>query len=235
MTTLLLRLAGPLQSWGDSSRFTLRGTRREPTKSGVVGLLAAALGRQRGEAIDDLARLRMAVRTDQPGSLLEDFQTAEDAKGRKMPLTRRLYLADAVFTVAIEGEQDFLRTLSEALSSPVFPPYLGRRSCPPNTPIVIGMSELGAKEALAPLNTSWQASSWFKKRRGTLGYQADLVFEVDASIEPEPGHILETVRDVPLSFDREHRKYGWRTVARTSVSMLDPKHAPHDPFSILEA
>lgn len=234
MTTLLLRLAGPLQSWGDSSRFTLRGTRREPTKSGVVGLLAAALGRQRQEAVDDLARLRMAVRTDQPGSLLEDFQTAEGAKAKKMPLTRRLYLADAVFTVTIEGERAFLQTLSEALTVPTFPLYLGRRSCPPNSPIVLGLSELGMKEALEPSNTTWQASEWFKKRRGKLGYQADLVFDVDVSSEVEPGYIVETVRDVPLSFDREYRKYGWRTVARTSISMLEPATSPHDPFSALE-
>jgi len=45
MSVLLLRLAGPLQSWGDSSRFATRGTRREPTKSGVIGMVAAALGR----------------------------------------------------------------------------------------------------------------------------------------------------------------------------------------------
>lgn len=44
MATLLLRLAAPLQSWGSDSKFETRKTGREPTKSGVVGLLAAALG-----------------------------------------------------------------------------------------------------------------------------------------------------------------------------------------------
>lgn len=47
MATLLLRLAAPLQSWGSDSKFETRKTDREPTKSGVVGLLAAALGLRR--------------------------------------------------------------------------------------------------------------------------------------------------------------------------------------------
>ena len=75
MAVLLLKLAGPLQSWGSASRFTDRGTQHEPTKSGVVGLLAAALGRRRTASVDDLASLRFGVRIDQPGTLQDDFQT----------------------------------------------------------------------------------------------------------------------------------------------------------------
>ena len=67
MGTLLLRLAAPLQSWGEDSKFETRRTRREPTKSGVIGLLAAALGRRRDEPLDDLRGLRFAVRVDQEG------------------------------------------------------------------------------------------------------------------------------------------------------------------------
>ena len=75
MSVLLLKLAGPLQSWGADSRFTERKTRHEPTKSGVIGLLAAALGRRRTEPVDDLASLRFGVRIDQPGHYECDFQT----------------------------------------------------------------------------------------------------------------------------------------------------------------
>lgn len=56
MATLLLRLAAPLQSWGADSKFETRKTNREPTKSGVIGLLAAALGLRRDDAAG-LARL----------------------------------------------------------------------------------------------------------------------------------------------------------------------------------
>ena len=67
MAVLLIRLAGPMQSWGDSSRFARRTTRREPTKSGVVGLLASALGRTREDPVEDLAQLELAIRVEQPG------------------------------------------------------------------------------------------------------------------------------------------------------------------------
>ena len=78
MATLLLRLAAPLQSWGADSKFETRKTNREPTKSGVIGLLAAALGLRRDDAAG-LARLNglhFAVRADREGSLLVDFHTA---------------------------------------------------------------------------------------------------------------------------------------------------------------
>ena len=76
-STLLLRLSGPMQSWGASSRFKQRATEQVPTKSGVLGLLAAAQGRQRTDDLQDLAALTFAVRVDQPGSLLRDYQTAQ--------------------------------------------------------------------------------------------------------------------------------------------------------------
>lgn len=91
MATLLLRLAAPLQSWGADSKFETRKTNREPTKSGVIGLLAAALGLRWDDAVG-LARLNgmhFAVRADREGSLLVDFHTAnreEDRKKARLPM-----------------------------------------------------------------------------------------------------------------------------------------------------
>ena len=80
MATLLLRLAAPLQAWGVDSKFEIRKTNREPTKSGVLGLLAAALGlrREDEEGMRELGALRFAVRVDQEGGLLVDFHTANN-------------------------------------------------------------------------------------------------------------------------------------------------------------
>lgn len=80
MATLLLRLAAPLQSWGADSKFEIRKTNREPTKSGVIGLLAAALGlaRDDDQALQRLNGLRFAVRVDQEGQLLRDYHTANN-------------------------------------------------------------------------------------------------------------------------------------------------------------
>ncbi len=65
---LVLRLAGPMQSWGGRSQFNRRDTLTEPTKSGLIGLLAAAQGRRRQDSIEDLLGLTFGVRTDQPAA-----------------------------------------------------------------------------------------------------------------------------------------------------------------------
>ena len=102
MSTLLLRLAGPVQSWGIDSKFEVRRTENAPSKSGVTGLLAAALGIQRNEDISSLNQLRLGVRTDQEGRLLKDFHTAHSEKNSY--ITTRYYLSDAIFLVGLECE-----------------------------------------------------------------------------------------------------------------------------------
>lgn len=140
MSTLLLRLAGPMQSWGVQSHFAMRDTGREPSKSGVVGLLCAALGRPRSAPIDDLSVLRMGVRVDQPGRIAKDFHTAQHvlkaAGGIKdTEPSNRYYLSDAAFLVGLEGPQELLETLRSALQHPVWALYLGRKSFVPSLPV----------------------------------------------------------------------------------------------------
>ncbi|MBB4842874.1 CRISPR system Cascade subunit CasD [Paucibacter oligotrophus] len=140
MATLLLRLQGPLQSWGTSSRFDERDTQLEPSKSGVIGLLCAALGRDRSEPVADLAALRMGVRVDREGVPMRDYQTATGvlAATGKADLERtvvspRYYLADACFLVGLEGsDEPLLRQLQQALRQPVWPLALGRKSFAPS-------------------------------------------------------------------------------------------------------
>ena len=71
MSTLLLRLAGPMQSWGTQSRFTIRDSGLEPSKSGVIGLLCAALGKPRTEeagasepTLEELANVAVFMASD---------------------------------------------------------------------------------------------------------------------------------------------------------------------------
>ncbi|MEU6011640.1 type I-E CRISPR-associated protein Cas5/CasD [Streptomyces sp. NPDC047453] len=70
---LLVRLAAPLQSWGTASRFSRRDTHSRPTKSGVIGLCAAALGHDRAEELGELATVRFGVRADHPGTPVRDY------------------------------------------------------------------------------------------------------------------------------------------------------------------
>lgn len=148
---LLLHMAGPLQSWGDSSRWDYRTTLDHPTRSGVLGILAAALGYRHGRDLSDLEPIQLTVRVDRPGHLIRDFHTVgggDDPK-RKLPRARggrrpdpivshRYYLSDAAFTVAVDGPSELIARVERALRAPVFGTFLGRRSCPPAGPLVIG-------------------------------------------------------------------------------------------------
>lgn len=138
MPTLLLLLAGPLQSWGTTSRFDRRETDQEPSKSGVLGLVCAALGRERAAPLADLVALRMGVRVDRPGVLRYDYQTAQnivraDGTPGAVAQSWRFYLADAVFLVGLEGPDGaLLSQVHEALKNPVWPLSLGRKSYLPS-------------------------------------------------------------------------------------------------------
>ena len=152
--TLLIPLMGPLQAWGLDSRFELRQTAAEPSKSGVIGLCCAALGRDRREAIDDLASLLFGVRVDREGRLTRDFHTARDVIGasgsdRRTVVSTRWYLADAAFLAGLQGPRPLLEAIHAALQNPHWPTHLGRRSCPPTLPPGSGSVEpLHLEEAL---------------------------------------------------------------------------------------
>ncbi|MEU6310824.1 type I-E CRISPR-associated protein Cas5/CasD [Streptomyces sp. NPDC047014] len=241
-SALALRLAGPLQSWGASARFTRRTTETAPTKSGVIGLLAAALGRDRGADLTDLAALRFAVRIDQPGTRLRDFQTAHHADTDKaMPVSQRFYLADAVFVAAVAGEDALIRALHAAVRSPVYLPYLGRRSCPPQGPVDLGLRDAGDPvEALRA--EEWQASDWYREQR-RHDETVTLTILGEGTAGDRAG---DTLRDQPVSFDPRHRRYALRSVVATSVDVPNPlfrapgriRHSPvpvprHEPEALL--
>ena len=151
-TTLLLRLAGPMQSWGTQSRFGIRDTGLEPSKSGVVGLLCAALGWERWREVDDLARLRMGVRVERPGVVRTDYHTVGGGRiggrsygvpkaNRAAPETAqswRQYLSDADFLVGLEARPEDSTLLDEvatALRRPRWQLFLGRKTFVPGVPV----------------------------------------------------------------------------------------------------
>ncbi|MEV7287042.1 type I-E CRISPR-associated protein Cas5/CasD [Streptomyces sp. NPDC056716] len=239
---LTLRLAGPLQSWGASSRFTRRATERAPTKSGVLGLLAAAQGRERDADISDLAALTFAVRLDQPGTRVRDYQTAQHADtGKSMPVSERFYLSDAVFVAAVEGDEALLSSLYAAVRTPVFLPFLGRRSCPPSRPIDLRLHRGASRgDLLRTLRTEpWQASSTVQRRR-VRERRIELEVIADLVAGDGPG---DAIRDQPLSFDPRHRQYGLRGVRSTAVTVPNPLSTTraqsfvppkHDPMELLD-
>ena len=224
MSTLLLRLAAPMQSWGAEAKFDRRTTERTPTKSGVTGLVAAALGRRRDESTEDLAALRFGVRTDREGVLLRDYHTAKSA--RSAYVTNRYYLSDAVFLAALEGDFELLQKIEYALSHPVFPLFLGRRSCPPAGRVSLGIRERATlEEALL----SEPALAQPRGGNGRLRILAETAGD---------GEYTYFLRDVPLSYNQEHRRFGFRRAREYTVprreATLPEKPTEHDPMAELE-
>ncbi len=165
MPTLLLRSVGPMQSWGTISRFDQRDTGKEPSKSGVIGLLAAALGidRESWTSLKPLTHLKMAVRHDRPGVPKRDYQTAgcaesdtvikaDGTQSKDGVVSQRFYLADAAFLVGLACEERYLlERIHAALRDPIWPLALGRKSYVPSEPIWIenGVQDVPLRDALA--------------------------------------------------------------------------------------
>jgi CRISPR system Cascade subunit CasD len=162
--TLFLWLEGPIQSWGERARWSMRDSATEPTKSGVVGLLACALGLDQDEDIRALSqRLHVGARCDRPGMLLKDYQTIQGPWLGGTQLSDRYYLCDATFLVAVQSDDAALiEQLEKAIQNPVWPIFLGRKSCPPCRPPFDGTGDyLTMKAALesVPATTSQQGNT----------------------------------------------------------------------------
>ena len=165
---LALYLDAPLQSWGYQSRFDRRTTLSYPTRSGILGMICAAMGipRPDTEALQELDVLEITVlgfgrpttlvdyhtvgggydRNTQPGMTP---RTAENKVGNNMQ-TYREYLQDARFGVVLAGPSALLSRIGDALRDPIWGIWLGRKCCIPATPVYQGLFDT-VKEAEAHL------------------------------------------------------------------------------------
>ncbi|MGW8376008.1 type I-E CRISPR-associated protein Cas5/CasD [Streptomyces sp. ODS28] len=235
----LIQLAAPLQSWGERSRFVhQRDTAAAPTRSGLIGMLAAAHGRQREEPCEDLAPLRFTVRLDRRGTHLRDLHTvgggmprhltvatAEDKRrsGDKATLlSHRFYLQDAVFTVAVTSDDTaLLERCAARLRRPRWAPYLGRRSCPPSGPLVLTKVTADAATHLlhlplartAPRPGSRQQDSTVSVEFTTDAPLSSLLLESCGQGETVAGE----AQDDPISYLPLDRRYRTRPVHRSTL------------------
>lgn len=215
MNVLLLRLVGPMQSWGVQSRFSVRDTGLEPSKSGVIGLICAALGRARTESVVDLAELKMGVRVEQEGKLTYDFHTAQNvlkASGGKKETepSRRYYLADARFLVGLQGDNvALLQQIQLALRTPVWSLSLGRKSFVPSEPVWLAQG----LQFDTTLDQVFQHFPYLESERSAPAPRLRLVIEDDTGAEVRP--------DQPISF--AERRFALRRVRST---LIDAPPAP---------
>lgn len=234
---LLLHLAGPLQSWGERSHFTQRDSAAYPTVSGIVGLLACALGRPRHADITDLAALDLTVRVDRPGSRLTDLHTVGGglpakatvitAEGKRRSeatstvLTRRTYLMDAAFTCAVTGlSADLVDACTQALTAPRWPLFLGRRSCPPEGPVLLATADSVNEH----LFTMPLAARPLKERTVAFVSTAPLS-RLDGIAATGAEDPTSKINDVPLTFDPRNRSYQTRPLFKRRVIFPDHVYA----------
>ncbi|GGM23183.1 hypothetical protein GCM10010129_79420 [Streptomyces fumigatiscleroticus] len=228
MTGLLLRLAGPLQSWGERSPFPRdRDTASFPTRSGIIGMFAAAEGIPRNEpqALARYGNLTLTVRVDRPGVRLVDYHTAggglpkeltaaTSAGGNKgaAVITHRHYLADAVFVIAVTGPDQDITRIAQALHQPHWSPYLGRRACLPDEPFLLRaavddpVTELRQHVPLSPDPARPPAAD--------ATVPVTFLWEQPPAAQPDL-HPFASLYDTPGSFAPHGRNHSKRHIYRT--------------------
>ena len=211
-----------MQSWGTRSRFTERDTELEPSKSGVIGLLCAALGLPRSVPVDQipnqLAGLRMGVRVDHEGHMANDYHTAGGggtgimrASGKLSTdavLSNRYYLAEADFLGGLEADGlAALERLEAALHSPRWQLFLGRKSFVPSVPVHLPGGGIRSSDLQATL----EAEPWPLQPIAFARGQA-VRPRLRYVLEREPGATSEVRMDQPIGAAFEARSFGPRWV-----------------------
>ena len=236
MKTLVIRLTAPLQSYGNEATFNRRTSNYYPSKSAVIGMIAAALGYRRDDSrINNLNNLKLAIRIDQPGKFMTDFQVVEyqkNSSSKTKKVTYRSYLQDAVFTVAIGSDDEKIACIKNALEHPKFQLFLGRRSNPPAGPLI--MEEYAVDDPMTVLRQlPWKASKWYQKRLKSKPYYfAEII--ADSDLVPEQPNFL--VKDKVTSFDQKSRSHEYRAVVRERQKVLNPyaDGTEHDAFEAVK-
>lgn len=147
----------------------------EPTKSAVVGMLAAADGRAKTDSIDDLNALQIGTMTINPGVIHTRFNTTTGGRKledgiRENPLIRK----KAYFHASNESDngdwlvrhivgfqstdESFVRHLLKKLTVPVFPVFVGRANCRPAEPMPLGYVEGTLFDAFKLIQVNGQAT-----------------------------------------------------------------------------
>jgi CRISPR system Cascade subunit CasD len=153
---LTFQLYAPLSSWGEPAVGEKRNSARHPSKSAVLGLIAAAMGFRRQDDrphLDLQNSLGFAVKLVGESFPTADYHTTQAAEKQgphmrkrkdemralsKTWLSSRQYRQDALSVVGLwntQGAQIGLTDIETALQKPKFSLFLGRKSCPLALPL----------------------------------------------------------------------------------------------------
>ncbi|TCO62887.1 type I-E CRISPR-associated protein Cas5/CasD [Actinocrispum wychmicini] len=225
--SLALCFDAPMQSWGTRSRGVIRDTSLEPTKSGVVGLLAAALGidRDNNNAIAELAQLRLAIRVDREGILERDYHTTQNVPttqgtGHRTVVSERYYLADALFLVVLEGRQQLLTSVAGAVRQPHWRLSFGRKAFVPARPLLPpDAAPIRASAETVLTEHGWLEPSPYLRATAHRDTQRPGLRTV---VECPPNTVGAEARyDHPITFTPGQRRFAPRTVLVSDVPLTD--------------
>ncbi len=210
---LALRLEGPLQSWGFDSQYNRRNTGLMPTKSAIAGMCCAALGMLRGsdkehEFLSSFRTLRMTaiaiprngVKKELPVRRLQDYHTVQNTRrasgaiNNDCVLTHRQYLTDAGFGVLLEGDAVLLAEIASALANPQWGIWLGRKTCIPSAPVLVGLK--GNRDDALRLIIGERSLELFTRQEDVESF----------------GEGRDSLPDTPVSFATERRLFSPRRV-----------------------
>lgn len=201
---IILRLEGALQSWGEKAVGDIRPTADFPTKSAIVGLVGCAMGFEREDpALKELYNaVEIGVRADRAGVRLTDYHTVtgnpmRTADGKKRSgvgntiITNRMYLQDAAFTVFLSAEGEWHDRIVQALQHPVWPMFLGRKSCVPSRPVFMQVTT-----AYSDIGTA------IKEYPLTLRHDKTVTYEIETEDKALQTYTRQDgMTDVPRDFD----------------------------------
>jgi CRISPR system Cascade subunit CasD len=226
MPTIVLTLRGPLQSWGDTPAALERRTGIRPTKSAIIGIVAAALGIPRGESVSRLLALEYGVRSDYVGPLLTDYHTARTwgtkqkfIRSTDNSISNRRYLEDSAFTAGLFSDNaELIGDLHNAMRNPAFPPFLGRQGAVPGVPVY----PLTRTVVNASLMDTLRAEPWGAPYHVQMNNRdSNIILPVvrDARAEEVPD---DSAMDIPATGVFDDREYIPRAVVVESVTLLAP-------------
>ncbi|MEU6091033.1 type I-E CRISPR-associated protein Cas5/CasD [Streptomyces sp. NPDC047085] len=234
MNGMLLRIAGPLASFGTSAAFHDRDTAAHPTRSALIGMFAACAGRPRTTALAPFTDLpdrpsyhdlTFTIRTDRPGTRHTDFHTVggghpreeqlHTSSGTRRPpdqstlVSRRHYLTDPVFTIAVTGPAPLLERIAHHLEHPRYAPYLGRRNCIPTEPLVLATR---VSDPVDELLTRVPLSLAHPPPPHATTVTVDFIWEHPP---PAPAAREHQLTDIPEDFTRDQRSHRLRSLWHT--------------------
>lgn len=225
---LMLHLNAPMQSWGIESRYNRRMSGSAPSKSGLCGMVCAAMGARKEseeekDAINGFSHIRLVTvelhGEKKEGAFLRDYHTvqgtrkADGGSRTDANLTHRFYHSDKRFVALLIAEdREFLERIRQSLQNPVWGVWLGRKCCIPASPII--------QEEVIPVSDDANEGIPPNVEEMLRGKYPETSWELYEDVAQGDSEIIgaDVWRDAPQSFGsatssgREKRCYGMRYV-----------------------